>query len=526
MARLSSSLKAQLGIGAGLIGLVALAASALAVLGMQQVDQRIGASLAAQHRIERYSVLSTQASSFIVVAAEAIQSGLEPEARADRLERIAENISTTFAQLRRDHELAMIEVEQMGLDVQSRRATQSIGIARMEALFDATYEGLLSASASRDRLQGQIDVFASGMDPLLNSVVSGEIRTRREIIEGIADLRRTLTLIASGIAAVTIILLAGFHFGLVRPQFRRLDLLRETAQRIGREDFDVALPESTNEIGALFAETNRMAGALAARKAEVEQEWERLNATVAARTAELREAMEELARTDENRRRFFADVSHELRTPLTVILMEAEIGLKGNAAPEDAFATIRARALRLNRRIDDMLRIARSDTGVLELEDAPFDLAQATRDAVADMRASVDSAGMEMECSADAPVLALGDANWVRQVVAGLIQNALRHARNGKRLSVAVVAREARACVTVADNGPGVGPAERDAIFERFRRGAGAASGGYGIGLAFARWVIERQGGEIFLQSPTVEPDRLGSQAGTKVTVCIPAAGQ
>lgn len=526
MRHLASSLKGQLAIGAGLIGLVALAAVALAMIGMRQVDARIGISVAAERRIERYSVLSTQVSSFIVIAAEAIQRGLGPEARADRLDRLADDIAITFKRLRLDQERAMAELDSMGLDVQSRRATQSIGIARMEALFNNTHAGLLAEAAGRDRLQGQIDAFASGFDPLLNSVISAEMRIRGEIIDGIAGLRRTLTVAALGIAAMTLALLAGFYFGLVRPQFRRLDRLRSAAKQIGQGDFAIELPEERDdEIGALFAETNRMAAALAHRKAEVDREWTQLNATISERTAELRQAVSELARVDENRRRFFADIGHELRTPLTVILMEAEIGQTGRASPEQAFATIRARALRLNRRIDDMLRIARSDSGLLELADAPFDLAEATRDAVAEMKSALDSAGMTLTCAAEAPVIAQGDANWVRQVVAGLIQNALRHARAGGRIAVCVSRTGGSACVAVADNGPGVDPAEQAGIFERFQRGRGAAaSEGFGIGLAFAAWVVQRQGGEITLQSPLSGADRLGDLPGTKVTVCIPLA--
>ncbi len=78
------SLRARLGFGALLLGLAALATAALIVFGMERVSARIDAALAAEKRIERYSVLSTQVSTFIVVAAESIQSGLSVDARSGR----------------------------------------------------------------------------------------------------------------------------------------------------------------------------------------------------------------------------------------------------------------------------------------------------------------------------------------------------------------------------------------------------------------------------------------------------------
>lgn len=519
MRRFALSLKARLGIGAGLLGLVALIAATVAVVGMNRVAERLDAALAAEHRIDRYAVLSTQAASFIVVASEALQSGLSPENRAGRLSNLSDNIESTFKRLRSDHAQAVVDADWMGLNEQSRRATQSLGIARMEALFASTRDVLLSDVTDREQLQGHIDTFAISFDPLLNSVITGELRVRNEVLAGITVLRQRLIYVAMGVSLATVLLLALFYLGLVRPQFRRLDQLQVAARQIGQGDFDIILPEDRrDEIGQLFTETNRMAGALAARRSEVEDEWARLNDTIAARTEELRAANDALARTDENRRRFFADISHELRTPLTVILMEAQIGRNAAPAAKSAFATIESRALRLNRRIDDLLRIARSESGQLELTAAPFDLTEATREAAASLGAEIMSAGMTVTGPDGPPVMVTGDANWVRQVIGGLIQNAIRHARSGGRIELGVRSKAGMGRVDVTDHGPGIAADEQQAIFQRFTQGhGGAASEGFGIGLAFARWVVEHQGGEITLISPL--PD---GETGTKVIVGIP----
>lgn len=519
-----TSLKLRLGLGAGLLGLVALVATGMTLLGSDRLAARIDATLAAERRVDAYAALSTQFSSFIVVAAEAAQSGLPPEERSARLRSLSDGIRNSFTRIRDGIGAAVEEARALGLDEQSRRATQSISIARMEALFETAHEGLAGGTVNRERLTGFLDQFAIGIDPLLNAVITDEIRARDQIIASVAELRRSLRILALVISAAALILLAAFYVGLIRPQFRRLDQLQKAAQQIGREEFSVALPEDRDdEIGQIFAETNRMAQALATRKAAVDQEWARLNQTIAERTEALSRANAALAKTDEDRRRFFADISHELRTPLTVILMEAQLGLKGAAAPAEAFEIIQNRALRLNRRIDDLLRIARSETGQLALEAHPFDLSATVTEAVEDCRSELDNAGMDVTLPPAPPLMAKGDANWIRQVVTGLIQNAIRHARAGRRLRIACEAGGQNACVSITDNGPGIAPADQPGIFDRFQQGAGAAkSEGFGIGLALAKWVVEQQNGTITLTSPLPPEARLGDGPGTKVTLCIP----
>ncbi|MFD1343078.1 sensor histidine kinase [Litorisediminicola beolgyonensis] len=516
------SLKARFGLGAFALGLVALLTATIMVVGMQRVSQRLDAALNAETRIERYAALSTQVSTFIVVAAEAVQTRRPAEVRRDRLASVTERILTTFARLRTDLEAAVEEARSLGIDEQSRRATQSIGIARMEALFRSTTDGFLSDSADPERLQGFLDIFATGFDPLLNGVVIDEKRARDAILAGISDLRRTLILTALGVAAATLCLLALFYWGLVRPQFRRLDLLRDAAQRIGREDFAVALPVTRpDEIGGLFSETNRMASALAERKSAVESEWTRLNEVIAERTAELRAANDRLAKTDEDRRRFFADISHELRTPLTVILMEAQIGQAGAPESRTAFATIETRARRLNRRIDDLLRVARSESGQLALDAQPLDLAQVMEEVIEETAAELDNAGLRLTSEAPAPVPVTGDPNWLRQVVAGLVRNAVRHARSGGRLHIAATVQGSEGRIAVSDNGPGLSD-DPSALFERFKQAGEARAQGFGIGLALARWVTEAQGGRIAAESPLPRHAALGEAPGTRISVSLP----
>ncbi|MEQ8916764.1 MAG: HAMP domain-containing sensor histidine kinase [Silicimonas sp.] len=519
----TESLKAKLGIGAALLGGVTLVLAAILYLGMTRVADRLEAALATETRIARYSTLSREASTFIVIATETVQTERPPEVRADRLEPVSAAIARTFTLLRSDLEKAVEEARALGLDAQSRQATQSLGLARMEALLENTLRALRGPERDRDRLRAYIDSFASGFDPLLNQAVNTEIILRNEVLAGIERLRARLSRIAIATGIVSLLLVAGFYLLLIRPQFRRLDRLRRAAREIGQENFAVALPGGgRDEIGLLYAETDRMARALAERRDAVQAEWDRLNETIAQRTEALRAANTRLEEIDENRRRFFADISHELRTPLTVILMEAQIGRQGGEGAAQAFATIEARAARLNRRIDDLLRVARSETGQLALDPVVVPLERIAAEAVEEVQAEIDTAGLSLEVAEIPAVSVTCDPNWARQVIVGLVRNAIAHAREGGALRLAAEVDAQGAGLSLTDNGPGIAPDAQARVFERFEQAGRGRGQGFGIGLALAKWVVEAQGGQIALLSPVPREAAIGDAPGTKISVRLP----
>ena len=517
------TLKTRLGLASAILGGTAIVTALVLYFGMTRVAGQLETAVAAETRMNRYGVFSREVSTFIVIAAEAIQSGLTPEARTDRLEPIANQIDETIRVLKFDVEKAVASATDLGLDVQSRYATQSLDLARMEALLASTRRGL-EVDGDAIRLRAQLDTFASQFDPLLNQAVNAERIFRNETLGGIEDLRRTLAIVALGMVALAIALVFTMHFGLVRPQFRRLDRLRMAAQRIGAEDLAFALPETRpDEIGTLYAETNRMIGALAARKQEVEAEWSRLNETIAERTAALSDANRQLEKVDENRRRFFADISHELRTPLTVILSEAEIGRAKSPGTAEAFATIEAKAKGLGRRIDDLLRIARSESGQLALNPVDLDLTVVLKEAAADAATMAKAAGLKITFDLDDIMPFNGDPDWLRQVFSGLIDNAIRHG-NGGRLHISARMSGEAIDITLIDNGPGIPDGAAEAIFDRFAQSGAESAKGFGIGLSLARWVLDGHGGRIALVSPVPRAEALDGNPGTKVAVRLATA--
>jgi signal transduction histidine kinase len=507
------------------LGAVAILACVLAVVGVARVSQRVEAALEAERRVERYAVLSTQVSTFMVISVEALQAGLDAEARADRLSSLIQAIHGTFATIHSDIMDALSEARRMGVDDLPRRETQGLTVTRMEAQFNAAVRSLTGTDRPPPQ-RATVDSFSLSFDPLLNTAIAEETRAREAILRSIEAARSLLTGTAVAGALAALVLVVIFHGVVTGPLLRRLDLLRGASRDIGRGDFSVSLPslaESDDEVGQVFHETNRMVGALSQRETEVQAEWTRLNETIADRTEDLRRANEALSQADADRRRFFADISHELRTPLTVITMEAELGLGVGGDSTINFTTILNRARRLNRRIDDLLRVARSESGQITLVSLPFDLTTAAAEAVAEARPRVVTAGMVLEMPPAPEIPVVGDMNWTRQIITDLIDNALRHAREGQVIRVDLQVGEDLGRLRVIDNGPGIAPEDQQRVFQRFSQGQGKGrSEGYGIGLSLAQWVIEGQGGVIDLVSPSPEDARLGLQPGTMVMLGLP----
>ncbi|HEX6311376.1 MAG TPA: ATP-binding protein [Acidimicrobiia bacterium] len=209
-----------------------------------------------------------------------------------------------------------------------------------------------------------------------------------------------------------------------------------------------------------------------------------------------------LNRVDAAHRRqqqFIADASHELRTPLTTIRSELEVDL---AHPETAdLAGTRRSVLeettRLQRLVDDLLALARSDDGAGAARRVPVDLDEIVLEEADALRgrgtAHVDSVGVS-------GAQVLGDADALARAVRNLLDNAGRHAAS--TVTVALAERGDEAVLAVADDGPGIPPEHAERVFERFTRVDEARArhdGGAGLGLAITRDIVSGHGGTISL---------------------------
>jgi two-component system, OmpR family, sensor kinase len=234
----------------------------------------------------------------------------------------------------------------------------------------------------------------------------------------------------------------------------------------------------------------------------------------------LNSAFDARAASEQTLREFISDASHELRTPLTSIRGYAELlrtgALRGEDETTRAVTRIEGEAARMGGLVDNLLSLARLDER-RPLELAELDLAALAADAVTDARA-VDP-DRPITLIAPSPVPIVGDEMTLRQLLGNLMSNVREHtpARTAVEVRVATLATGAR--LDVVDAGPGIDPAARTRVFDRFWRGEGGSAvpgGGSGLGLAIVAAVASAHGGSAWADSGA---DRL---CGAHIVVELP----
>jgi two-component system, OmpR family, sensor histidine kinase BaeS len=212
-----------------------------------------------------------------------------------------------------------------------------------------------------------------------------------------------------------------------------------------------------------------------------------------------------------------ADTSHELRTPLTTVRGNLDL-LERDLPPSertDILAETREEVDRIARLVRDLLLLAESDSGELQLERVPLRLDLLTRDVV-----GRSPGGERVRVQAE-PVMVLGDDERLRQLVGNLVQNAVRHATDSDgAVTVTVRRKPPDAVLEVEDDGPGLPPEALERVFDRFYRVDRARSrshGGSGLGLAIVRHVAEEHGGRAWANN------RTDGSSGARFSVTLPA---
>ncbi len=224
------------------------------------------------------------------------------------------------------------------------------------------------------------------------------------------------------------------------------------------------------------------------------------------------------------RQDFVANVSHELRTPLSLIKSAGETLIDGGK--DDPVALTRfleiidKNANRLTLLIDDLLLLARLDSGNMELRLATVLIGPAVQEAIEDLSSKARSREVLLSSQIPPGTAAEVDAERLRQVLANLIDNAIKYgAVNGRVVVSARVLPDRKVELCIADDGPGIPDEAKARIFERFYRIDKARSreqGGTGLGLAIVKNIITAHGGDVRVESAPGQ--------GTKFFVTLPAA--
>jgi signal transduction histidine kinase len=227
----------------------------------------------------------------------------------------------------------------------------------------------------------------------------------------------------------------------------------------------------------------------------------------------------ELAEVDRMRRDLVANVSHELRTPITALQAGLENLVDGVEPPgPEQLRTMLKQVERLGRLVAQLLDLSKLESGALPLQRRPFEVRQLLEDAADESR--LHAPHVQVWVAVDEPGLwADGDPERVHQVVANLLENAVRHSPAGGRVEVRAHPDRGQVAIEVLDEGPGIPDEEASRVFERFYRADEARSsshGGAGLGLAIARWIVDLHGGDIRAErrAPT----------GCRMVVLLPGA--
>lgn len=284
-------------------------------------------------------------------------------------------------------------------------------------------------------------------------------------------------------AAVSVFLSAR----IVRP----LRQLARAAERISGGSYGERVPVAgSDELTVLATSFNHMAGSL--------------------ESAELR------------RRRLLSDLAHELRTPLATIEGYVE-GVRDGVVPATAetWAVLEAESRRLRRLVDDLQKVSRAEERQLDLRTRPLAPAALVEAAAREAGPAYAAKQVQLVESAGGrlPLLDV-DPDRIGEVLANLLDNALRHTPAGGRVQVRATRRGDGVEIAVEDSGEGIAPEHLTRVFERFYRvdsGRARAQGGSGIGLAIARALVEAHGGTLRAESD-------GAGAGARFILSLPTA--
>jgi signal transduction histidine kinase len=313
-----------------------------------------------------------------------------------------------------------------------------------------------------------------------SSTTTGFVQYGRSLDHVDSTVERVWLLIAAGILGGTLLAsLAGLAIAgrAMRPiasltaTAREIATTRDTSRRMPQ-------PQVDDEVGELARTLEEMLRSLDAARTERELSLQK-------------------------QREFVADASHELRTPLTSVLanlelLQASLGNAEQAEDSEVVDSALRSSRRMSRLVGDLLLLARADAGRLG-QRRRSDLAEVAGEAAAE--AAPLMGDRELVVDNDRPLAVEGNPDELHRMVLNLLDNAAHHTPPGSRVELRLRADDGDAVVEVADNGPGIPPALRAQVFDRFVRGEGPADTargtGTGLGLAIVSAVAESHGGSV-----------------------------
>ena len=399
-----------------------------------------------------------------------------------------------------------LEMETQGADAELEELES---LAEVELMINRLISDLdrLSEAASSEGVQeiwqdlsrvldSDID---QGFHQQISAMLAEEDREVQETLEEAEERSRLYRSLAVAFAALSIVLTIASIWTILRRVGHPVASLLSGIRAFSEGDRAHQIQEAgSGEIRDVIRTFNMMASQISKQTQALQTQNLALEETVETRARQLEQLVSDLKQSEENRRSMLADVSHELRTPLAIIQGEAEVALRGPPKTIDVYAEALRRtcdaARHTSRLVDDLLFIARNETGQVRLRITDLDLSTVVQETVAtfgmDTALLLDMASAPMR----------GDADRIRQALLILLENARHHGGDEVALRLSPTPDGYR--LAVEDNGPGMSNKEKKQAFVRFFRGSNAAEryrNGLGLGLPVALSIAEAHGGTIQL---------------------------
>lgn len=199
-----------------------------------------------------------------------------------------------------------------------------------------------------------------------------------------------------------------------------------------------------------------------------------------------------------------SDISHQIKTPITSINIMIDILKEQNVdenIKREYFHEITKQLTSINWLITVLLKLSRLDSGVVEFQKEKIDLSKLINEVKQKMAIALEIKNQVLEVNVQENSKMIGDYNWTKEAITNIVKNCIEHTGEGKKIYIDVIENTLYSQILIKDEGQGIDEKDLPYIFNRFYKGKGSSKESFGIGLALAKSIIERQGGEIKVRS-------------------------